>query len=117
MKRIPRRVLRARPGLSQPWLRSDAPHPTRSVWCVQWLLPSLYLPPTGPCWLLLCVMAGSLVGFGFEPGRGQPWLAKLVGCHAVSLGGVTAAGPPDPMVCSLEASLAESGVILPGQLQ
>ena len=48
-----------------------------------------------------------------EANRGQPSL----GCHAVILGGVTAAGPPDPMVCSLEASLAESGVILPGQLQ
>ena len=76
MKRIPRRVLRARPGLGQPWLRSDAAHPTRSVWCVQWLLPSLYSPPTGPCWLAGLCVAGSLGGLDLKPGRGQPWVSQ-----------------------------------------
>ena len=76
MKRIPRRVLRARPGLGQPWLCPDAPHPTRSAWCVQWLLPSLYSPPTGPCWLAGLCVAGSLGGLDLKPGRGQPWVSQ-----------------------------------------
>ena len=64
MKRIPRRVLRARPGLGQPWLRSDAAHPTRSLWCVQWCAPlsiSLLLAHVG--WLVcawLALSAGSI---------------------------------------------------------